>query len=249
MFRPGPKRRGLSNAARASTVADMKEGPDITRIGAMIGDPARANILTALLAGRALTAGELAREAGVGAAAASEHLRKLEAVGLIARLKQGRHHYFRLAGDEVAHMLEAVAGLAAHHGHLRNRPGPRDPELRQARVCYDHLAGTAGVRIYDSLAGRGGFVLTAERIDLTDGGRARIAALGIDLALLEAKRRPLCRTCLDWSERRTHLAGSLGAALLDRIIALKWANRAPEGRAVLFSAAGEQAFQDALPLI
>lgn len=216
----------------------MKEGPDIALIGALIGDPARANMLTLLMSGRAHTASELAAEAGVTAQTASGHLGKLADAGLLALRKQGRHKYFTLADDDVAHVLEAIMGLAARRGHGRTRVGPKDPAMRKARVCYDHLAGDMGVRVYDTLTARGhisGDCLTAS-------GTAFITDFGIDLASLSARRRPLCRTCLDWSERRTHLAGALGAACLDRIYELGWAKRLDGSRAVIFTRAGESAF-------
>ncbi|WP_137702702.1 ArsR/SmtB family transcription factor [Marimonas lutisalis] len=226
----------------------MKEGPDISRIGAMLGDPARANILTALMSGKALTAGELAYEAGITPATASGHLRKLEESGLILPRKQGRHRYFTLAGDEVAHALETLMGLAAERGHLRSRIGPRDPDLRAARVCYDHMAGTAGVRIFDSLLGRGLLELGGTGVSLTGPGRAWATAFGIDLAPLESARRPLCRTCLDWSERRTHLAGSLGAAILANLQARRWAQRLQNSRVISFSDDGRAGFETHFPL-
>ncbi|SIO30467.1 ArsR/SmtB family transcription factor [Vannielia litorea] len=226
----------------------MKEGPDITRIAALIGDPARANMLTALLSGKALTASELAGEAGITAPTASGHLARLEEAGLLWRRRQGRHHYFTLAGAEVAEALEALAGLAAARGHLRTRTGPRDDALREARVCYDHLAGQAGIRIFDSLAGRGALTVDREAITLTGAGAAHVEALGIDLAPLRAGRRPLCRACLDWSERRSHLAGSLGAAILTHSLAQGWATRAPGSRVVRFTPRGAAAFAQAFPL-
>src|ERR1700749_516155 len=134
----------------------MKQGPSIAPIAALAGDPARANMLAALLSGQALTAGELANEAGVSLATASAHLSKLRDGGLVTGVKQGRHHYFRLADADVAALLEAIANVAARAGITRTRPGPADPALRAARVCYDHLAGEAGVALFDALvAGRG----------------------------------------------------------------------------------------------
>lgn len=135
----------------------MAEGPDITRIAQLIGDPARGAILSALMSGRALTAGELANEAGITPATASGHLGHLTEAGLIWPRKQGRHRYFAIVDEEVAQALEALSSLAAAKGHLRTRPGPRDEKLREARVCYDHLAGRRGVQLFDSLAGRGFF--------------------------------------------------------------------------------------------
>lgn len=143
----------------------MKDGPDISRVAALIGDPARANMLTALISGMALTASELAAEAGVTLQTASAHLSKLEAGGLISLRREGRHKYFRLAGDEVAHVLEALMGLAAGTGALRTRPGPRDPEMRKARVCYNHLAGDMGTQMYDALLARGFCGRVARRLN------------------------------------------------------------------------------------
>lgn len=226
----------------------MKEGPDITRIAALIGDPARANMLTALLSGKALTAGELAQEAGITAPTASGHLAKLEEAGLLWRRRQGRHHYFTLAGPEVAAAIETLEGLAASCGHLRTRTGPSESGLREARICYDHFAGLAGIRIFDSLAGTGALTVNREALTLTPAGEDRMAALGIDLAALKAGRRPLCRACLDWSERRTHLAGALGAAILSHATAQGWATRTPGSRRIAFSTKGASAFESAFPI-
>ena len=226
----------------------MREGPDIARIGALIGDPARANMLTALMSGKALTATELAAEAGVTAQTASAHLSKLAEAGLTEGRKQGRHRYFTLADDEVGAVLEAVMGLAAKRGHLRTRTGPKDPALREARVCYNHLAGEMGVRLYDSMLASGGLQTAGEDILLTDKGDAFAREFGVDLDNLNTKRRPMCRPCLDWSARRTHLAGALGQALLTRITDLGWAKREPESRIIAFSTSGKKAFESAFPL-
>lgn len=150
----------------------MRESLDIARIGALIGDPARANMLTALMSGKALPATELAAEAGVTAQTALAHLAKLAKAGLTEARKQGRHRYFTLAGDEVGAVLEAAMGLAAKRGHLRARTGPKDPALREARVCYNHLAGEMGVRLYDSLLAKGGLRACGEDILLTHAGGA-----------------------------------------------------------------------------
>ena len=129
----------------------MKAGPDIAMVASLVGDPARSNMLTALMSGRALTASELAQEAGITPQTASSHLAKLEAGGLIEPEKQGRHRYYRLTGPDVAGVLEGLAGLAARAGHMRVRTGPKDPALRRARICYDHLAGDLGVQMLDSM--------------------------------------------------------------------------------------------------
>lgn len=219
----------------------MKLGPDITRIAALLGDPARANMLSALMGGQALTAGELAREAGVTPQTASAHLAKLEAGGLLTRRRQGRHNYVALAGHEVAPVMEQLAVLADRAGHRRTRPGPRDPALRRARVCYDHLAGDAGVAMLDALVAQGRIDDAEGALTLTDAGRAFARDFGV--ALADASRRPLCKACLDWSVRRSHLAGVLGAGLLDRIYALGWARRLDGTRVVAFSAPGLHAFE------
>ncbi|EAQ24252.1 MULTISPECIES: ArsR/SmtB family transcription factor [unclassified Roseovarius] len=227
----------------------MKTGPDIARIAALIGDPARANILTALMSGKALTATELAAEAGVTPQTASAHLARLETGGLVIQRRQGRHKYTRLASDDVAHLLETLMGIAAGAGHLRTRPGPRDPELRRARVCYNHLAGDMGTRMYDSLLARGFLHRDHAALTLTDSGHRFITALGLDLATLPSPRTPLCRDCLDWSERRAHLAGRLGRGLLSHIERVGWARRIPDTRIIRFTPAGVSAFDSAFPQI
>ncbi|MCL4161648.1 UNVERIFIED_CONTAM: hypothetical protein GTU68_037759, partial [Idotea baltica] len=188
-------------------------------------------------------AGELASEAGVRIQTASGHLTRLEEGGLILRERQGRHHYFRLADADVAGVLEALMGLAAAKGQLRTRTGPRDPELRHARVCYNHLAGELGVALYDGLRARAVLTGEGDSIALTDAGRAEMAALGIELST--KSRSPECKSCLDWSARRMHLAGRLGRAILDHAFTQAWAVR-PEGtRIVRFTALGEEAFRKA----
>ena len=220
----------------------MKEGPDIAPVAALAGDPARANMLAALLGGKALTASELAAEAGVTPQTASSHLSKLESGGLIASVRQGRHRYFRLAGEDVVLLIEALMGVAARAGHLRTRPGPRDPAMRKARICYDHLAGEMGVRLYDSLAAQRYFAVRDGQLSLSRSGREFVEKAGIALEELAANRRALCRGCLDWSVRREHLAGALGAAFLERFHVLGWATRDRASRAVLFNPSGERAF-------
>ena len=155
----------------------MKEGPDIAQIGALVGDPARANMLTALMGGRALTATELAGVAGITLQTASSHLAKLEAGGLVSQRKQGRHRYFALSDDEVGLLLESLMGFAANRGFLRTRPGPKDPALRRARVCYNHLAGDFGVRMLDRLIADGHVVVGGDDMR-THGGHMGSQASG-----------------------------------------------------------------------
>jgi len=226
----------------------MHKGPDISLLGALIGDPARANILTALMSGKALTASELALEAGVTAQTTSMHLGKLQAGGLITQRRQGRHRYFSLADDDVGGVLERMTGLAARKGHPRTRTGPKDPALRKARVCYNHLAGRFGVRMFDSLTARKFLAGAGEDLGLTAAGRSFAAEFGIDASALEGARQRLCRPCLDWSARRSHLAGSLGTALLDRFCQLGWATRKSGSRVVAFTAAGEREFITRFPV-
>lgn len=211
-------------------------------IASLVGDPARSNMLTALMSGRALTATELAQEAGITPQTASSHLAKLEAGHLIVPEKQGRHRYFRLSGSDVAAVLEGLMGLAARAGHLRVRTGPADPGLRRARVCYDHLAGDFGVRMLDAMTEKKLLRISKDSASLTPQGERFVADFGIDLAALDGARRPLCKTCLDWSVRRSHLAGSLGAALLSRLYELKWARREKGNRVVAFSPNGAARF-------
>lgn len=223
----------------------MNDGPLIASIASLIGDPGRANMLTALMDGRALTASELGGAAGVTIQTASGHLARLVDAGLLSMRKQGRHRYFRLSGPDVAETLEALMGLAQRTGAIRVRPGPRDAALREARICYDHLAGERGVAMLESLRGRS-LVEGGQEIALTEKGRAFIAALGVDLGRLQSGRRPLCRSCLDWSERRTHLGGALGAALLGMMAERHWLHR-EEGRVIRFSPAGAREFHKAFP--
>jgi hypothetical protein len=217
----------------------MKDGPDIARLGALIGDPARANILAALMAGRALTAGECANEAGVAASTASTHLAQLVEARLLVVEVQGRHRYYRIAGPDVAMAVEALMGLAVRVGLSRTRPGPRDPALRKARFCYDHLAGEVATALYARLFAYGLIAAAADGLALTPKGRSRFIAVGIDVASLEARPRPLCRACLDWSERKDHLAGALGAAIAQLAVARGWCRRLPSSRVASFAAGGE----------
>ncbi|NOZ42530.1 MAG: winged helix-turn-helix transcriptional regulator [Alphaproteobacteria bacterium] len=220
----------------------MKEGPDIAYIAALIGDPARANILTALMSGRALTATELAAEAGVTLQTASSHLSKLDQGDLLHARRQGRHKYFSLANDDVAQLLEKLMGLAARSGHLRHQPGPKNAALRKARVCYHHLAGDMGVRLFDSMMARGYIRPEGEDLTLSNEGDGFATGFGIDVEALRLKKTPLCRECLDWSERRCHLAGSLGRAFLSRFEELGWAKRNQKTRIISFSRSGEKHF-------
>ncbi len=224
----------------------MTQGPALSEIGALVGDPSRANILSTLIDGRALTATELAWTAGVAPATASEHLTKLVAGGLLTVSRQGRHRYFRLASVEVARMLEAMMVIAnrGEPEEASRRATPRiDPALREARTCYDHLAGRLGVGIADALVARGLIVLGEEAGEVTASGSAWLAAFGVEVEPAGRTRRLLCRPCLDWSERRPHLAGRLGAALCRRCEDLGWIERQRDGRAIRVTERGRLGFE------
>lgn len=226
----------------------MKDGPNIVTVAALIGDQARAEVLTALLGGQALTATELAVVANVTKQTISNHLSKLVEAGLLTVEAQGRHRYFRLAHDDVAHLLESLMGVAFRTGALRLRSSPREPALRKARVCYDHLAGELGVLVFDGLCARKALDVSPDGLELTSSGRRFFEDLGLNLQALEHKRRAFCRGCLDWSERRTHLAGALGAAVLTDVIDRKWARRDPKSRVMLFTPSGERALRKTFQL-
>ena len=217
----------------------MQEGPDIAPIAALIGNPACSQMLMAMMAGPALTVTELAEEVGLALPTVSGHLTRLERAGLVAVERQGRHRYFRLAGPEVAIAIEGMMPLAAKAGHLRVRPGPREPELRHARSCYDHLAGNLAVKIFDDLTANHVLDKRGDTLNLTHHGTQFFERRGIDIDALQRSHRPLCRACLDWSERRSHLAGALGAAIFEAILARKWVARDRRSRVVRFAKGGE----------
>ncbi|WP_434986344.1 ArsR/SmtB family transcription factor [Vreelandella zhaodongensis] len=217
----------------------MNEAPNIVRIAALIGDNARAEALCALMSDRALTATELANMAGVTKQTMSFHIGKLLEEELINVEKQGRHRYFRLAGPQVAELLESLMSLAFRSDDKRLSTGPRDSALRKARVCYDHLAGELGVFVYEQMLQSSILQQHPGGLWLTDQGRVWFQQHGIDADALASSNRSFCRACLDWSERRNHLVGALGVALLARIQALGWAKREEDSRVIVFSAKGE----------
>jgi len=221
----------------------MHDTPDIAAIAKLIGDRARSTILMAMMTGRALTATELSRAAGVSKQTASSHLSKLVDAELVSVENVGRHRYFRLANHEVGTVIETLVGLAHRLGSVHVDSGPTDLAMRKARVCYDHLAGDLGVLVHDSLRQQGFVRGDGRELTLTEKGERFAEEFGVDLGSLESHRRPICLACLDWSVRRPHLAGALGAALLDRFFALRWAARQKGTRVVLFSAVGERALR------
>jgi DNA-binding transcriptional ArsR family regulator len=220
----------------------MRDGVQLAEVAALVGDPARAHMLGALMDGRALTAGELASAASVSPQTASGHLAKLTEGRLLAVARQGRHRYFRLANPEVAQMLEGIMAVAAN-GPPRYRPASRvDAAMRTARTCYDHLAGRLGVGLADALAERGHVVLGEDGGEVTESGALFLAGLGLNLETGRRSRRPFCRACLDWTERRPHLAGVVGAALARRCFELGWIERRRDSRALAITRAGERGF-------
>jgi DNA-binding transcriptional ArsR family regulator len=223
----------------------MQNSIDLAEIGALVGDPARAAMLEALVDGRALTAKELAFRARVSPQTASLHLRKLADANLISVLQQGRHRYFRLSSQLVAQMIEAVGAVAATHPPPRyRRIGPRDTAMREARICYDHLAGRLAVELADALVARGFLVLDADGGEVTASGAEFFGELGVDIGSLRAARRTFCRPCLDWSERRFHIGGAVGAALADHFLARGWIERHRDSRAVTLTDPGRSALAD-----
>jgi DNA-binding transcriptional ArsR family regulator len=222
----------------------MKDGPNIVTIAALIGERARAEILTALLGGQALTATELTAVADVTKQTMSAHLAKLVEAKLVAVESQGRHRYFRLADDDVAGLLESLMGVAYRTGALRLKSSPREPALRKARVCYDHLAGELGVLAYDAMQKRRLLRQGDTGLELSAAGARFFAELGAHLDSPHARRRAMCRPCLDWSVRRHHLAGVAGAALLLRCYQLGWARRQKDSRVVAFTPRGEREFRE-----
>ncbi|MEU6075056.1 winged helix-turn-helix domain-containing protein [Micromonospora sp. NPDC047074] len=223
-------------------------GPALARLAALLADDTRARFCLALLDGRAWTAGELARLAGVAASTASDHLTRLVRGGLLVEQRQGRHRYVRLAGPAVAQLIEDLAGHAPDPppsaGSLR--AARANAALAYARTCYDHLAGRLGVLLRDALFARR-LLDGSDGLALTPAGLDWLAGLGVPVAPLRAVRRPLVRDCLDWTERRPHLAGALGAALCDRFFAAGWLTRGA-GRAVRLTPAGGPALAAALGL-
>lgn len=220
------------------------DGPFIAECASLIGDPARANMLAALMDGRALSATELGLAARVAPSTASGHLAKLVDGRLLSVISSGRNRYFKLASPTVARVLEQLMVLAGE-GPPRYRPPSRcGEEMARARTCYDHFAGRLGVALADSLTSRGFVRLGDDGGLVTDEGAAFLAGLGLAIEPPRPTRRPLCRPCLDWSERRWHIGGSLGAALTLHCFEAGWTERKKESRAVAVTAAGARAFED-----
>ena len=222
----------------------MITGPIIAEIAALVGDPARATMVSALLDGRALTASELAVAARITPQTASTHLAKLTQAGLLAVVRHGRHRYFRLASPTVIDMIDGIVAVALQK-RPRYRPLSRQARaLSAARICYDHLAGRLSVDLTDSFAAREYVVLDDESAELTSAGTRFLTEFGIELPTLRSTRRHSCRLCLDWTERRPHIAGALGAAMTKRYFDLGWMERTKRSHAVIVTPLGRRGFRE-----
>jgi DNA-binding transcriptional ArsR family regulator len=219
----------------------------LAETAALIGEPARTSMMVALMDGRALTAGELARVAGVAAPTASGHLARLAEAGLISVFPQGPRRYYSLSSPAVAGMIEGMMEVAGLVAETRTRKpivtGPKDQALRHARVCFDHLAGEVGVALADSLADAGHVEMTTDGAAVTAQGLAFLADFGVAEAACSHARPTFCRLCMDWSERRPHLAGRVGRSLFQGFVARGWLRRAETGRAVIVTPAGAVGFR------
>jgi DNA-binding transcriptional ArsR family regulator len=236
----------------------MTASPNISLLAAPLADPARARMVGLLMDGRARTVTELGTATGLTKASASEHAARLVDAGLLVARRQGRHKYLALASPEVARLIEAMMALAAQTqtrtpaptlAHRLPLPGPRDPALREARLCYNHLAGALGVRVYQSLSARGFLAHTPGGLDLTADGHAFCRAFGLTETDLTRTGAPLCRDCLDWSERQSHLGGRLGRLLLARMESQDWLRRRDSSRALTLTPLGQRALPKAFPTI
>jgi DNA-binding transcriptional ArsR family regulator len=213
--------------------------PNVSLVASLIADPARAAMLTVLLDGRALPAGELAYAGGVTAQTASSHLAKLLAGGLVAVEAEGRHRYYRLADAQVARAIEQLATIRPLGPVRRKALGAQARQLRLARCCYDHLAGQIGVAVARGLQDRSYIVAAPDkRFDVTPSGVAWFGSVGLDVNCVNPTRRGLARQCLDWTERTHHLAGPLAVQFMSVLCMSGWLRRAPESRAVAVTPKG-----------
>jgi DNA-binding transcriptional ArsR family regulator len=227
----------------------MESEPSFARLGALLGDPARANILSALKDGRACTAKELGFAARVSAPTTSSHLAKLADAGLITVEKSGRHRYYRLAGAGLADLLESLAVFMPTRPVPVRRPSEQQMGLARARMCYDHLAGHLGVAVTDALVDYGHLEPAGLDFALTPSGERFLCRLDVDVAAVKRRRRVFARQCLDWSERRHHLGGALGAAFATACLDRDWIRRDPGDRRVEVTEAGSGALEALLPSI
>jgi DNA-binding transcriptional ArsR family regulator len=224
---------------------DSSHFPGLSHLGALLADPGRAAMLWALMDGSARPAGELTLIAGLSPSAASAHLARLTDGGLLALEVRGRHRYYRIATPDIAASIEALANVA--QAAAPQRPVPRAArtvplDMRHARTCYDHMAGEVAVRVFDRLVDGGLLVRDGDRLDTTGKGAERLRDWGIDVDAQRARKRRFACTCLDWSERRPHLGGALGAALFDAWTARGWIERTSRPRVLRITPAGQRQF-------
>ncbi len=220
----------------------MSESPNIAALAAPLADPARALMVTLLMDDRARTVSELGLATGLAKASASEHTAQLEAAGFLRSVRQGRHKYLTLASPEIARLIESMMALAQPGPPAVQTFGPRDAALREARLCYNHLAGSLSVQMYRTFSRRGFLAHRPGGLDLTPAGHAFCQSFGLSAAELAPTRAPLCRDCLDWSERQSHLGGRLGRLLLTRMEAQGWFRRHDGSRALSPTPEGRRAF-------
>jgi DNA-binding transcriptional ArsR family regulator len=238
----------MLNTARSSEqVEPLFAEADVTPVASLLADSARSAMLWALSNGRALPAGELARIGAVSPSVASAHLSKLTTGGLVTSERHGRHRYYRLADNGIVAALEALAAIAPPRRASSNKEAHAARAIRHARTCYDHLAGTLGVSVADALVSDGSLKLDNREYHVSAAGVIRLAKIGVDVpGIIEVTRhtrRPFARACLDWSERRYHLAGALGAALVERFLNAEWVERMPSTRALKVTSAGRRALR------
>ena len=226
----------------------MITGPMIAEIAALVGDPARATIVSALLDGRHMTASELASAARITAQTASTHLAKLTEAGLLSMVRNGRHRYFQLASPTVTDMIDGIVAVALEK-RPRYRPLSHQARaLGSARICYGHLAGRLSVALVDVFVAREYVVLDDEAAEITAAGARFFTGFGIELPALRAARRHFCRLCLDWTERRPHIAGAVGTALTRRYFDLGWMEQTKRGQAVMVTGLGRRGLRETFGL-
>jgi DNA-binding transcriptional ArsR family regulator len=226
----------------------MFDDADLAAVAQVLGEPHRAQFMLALLAGDELPAGELASRAGASSSLASAHLTRLLQAGLITARSRGRQRYYRITDRRVADAIEALLTIAPKRPAKSLKASKHGDAIRHARTCYDHLAGRLGIALIDGLERTRTLEPSDSGWQLTPSGEQSLTRLGIDLDQLRGGRRALIRPCLDWTERRPHLAGALGAALDDHMFELRWIERLPNTRAVRITPAGRRRLNAAFAL-